>query len=169
LDRLDVTIHSPATSKAEVLESLILIRGERDALPVEGSPAITARAAQERYRYLHGEMPLLAIYVAAKLRRGKLWSALQGLQTMRNAVMEIYGLTRGSTLPSRFFIKHAPKDLQDSLGATLAIYDLAPIAESLRRLVALYREECGRLSNGHLSFSEGEAKAFDRIELLLAE
>ncbi len=128
LDRIDLTIHTPETSKAEVLRELVLLRGERGALPPDGRAAISIEESQRMVELLHAKMPTGALYVAIALRRGRLWDALVMLQQMRERVMSIYGLTRGSNLPERYFLGRADDELRVALGSTLALYE----RESLR-------------------------------------
>ncbi len=167
LDRIDITIHAPETSKSEVLPDLILIRGDAHELPKSGRPALTANDAEHQLRYLHDKMPIVALYVAISLRREELWGALMLLQHMRESIMDIYGLTRGSTLPKRHFMKHAEKDLQDALGETLTTYEADSIKTGLRRMMSLYRNYCDQISNGRLRVSEAQAAVFERVETLL--
>lgn len=168
LDRIDLTIHTPETSKTEVLRDLVLIRGDASILPKEGTPAITAQAAEQRLQYLHGKMPILALLAANKLSRGKLWSALVVLDMMREFIMEIYGLSRGSTLPERHFIKYALPELQAAMGDTLTTYNRASIATGLKRIIDLYRTQGDKISNGRLQISNVQANVFDRVESLIS-
>ena len=163
LDRIDVTVHTPETSKAEVLRDLILIRGDRSSLPREGRPAITPHAIEPRLRRLHDKFPILALGVATSLRRKRLWDALMLLQAMRESIMEIYGLAHGSALPVRYFRKHAEVDLHEALGKTLTGYAPESIAASLMQIVDLYRAQCGRLSRGRLSVTEAQRVVFDQL------
>jgi len=167
LDRIDITIHAPEDSKAEVLRDLILLRGERSSLPPVGKLAIAAHEVGPRLHRLHDKFPILALNVATSLRRGRWWDALRLLQMMRESVMEIYGLARDSTLPVRHFIRHAESDLQAALGETLALYRPDSIATALKRMVGLYRAQCSRLSAGRLFVSEEQATVFDRVESVL--
>lgn len=167
LDRIDITFHTPEVSKAEVLRDLILIRGDRGSLPAEGRPAIEPRAVEARLRRLHDKLPIHALSAFAHLRRGHVWNALFSLHAMRESMMEIFGLARGSTLPVRYFVKTAEVDLQEALGKTLAAYEPGSIAAALCQLVNLYRAECDRLSDGRLSATESQSAVFDRLCTLL--
>ncbi len=168
-DRIDITFHRPEDSKAEVLRDLVLLRGERASLPAQGKPAIAPDTIDARLRRLHEKFPIAALGVAVNLRRGRLWYAITLLDEMRRWVMEIYGMAQGSTLPVRHFLKHAERDLHDALGETLATYWPDSIAAGLRRIVGLYRSQCGRLSKGRLFVSESQAAVFDRADSLLLE
>jgi predicted nucleotidyltransferase len=161
-DRLDITLHASQTSKSEVLRDLILICGNRDELPVQGIAAITPARAETRLNHLHGKLPILALYAADKLQHGKLWSALMGLQSMRDAVIEIYGLAHGSTLPHRFFAKEAPSDLRERLAASLATYDVPSIAAGLEILADFYCTQYNQISNGRLVIREEHLFAFEQ-------
>ena len=167
LDRIDITLHAPEDSKAEVLRDLVLIRGERSSLLAEGKPAIDLHDVEQRLRRLHDKFPILALGVATSLRRGRVWDALLLLQTMREAVMEIYGLARGSTLPVRYFAEHAEKELQQALGETLATYQPDSIAAGLMHIVNLYRSQCDGLINDRLFVTKSHKAVFDRLESML--
>jgi hypothetical protein len=167
LDRIDVTIHTPETSKAEVLRDLVLIRGEASYLPKQGIPAIASQEVERRLHYLHGKLAIDALHVAHKLKRDNLWGALVLLNLLRERVMDIYGLSRGSTLPSRYFVKHAETELREALGQTLTSYEQGSIVLGLKRLIQLYRVQCDAISNGRLQISEAQAKVFDRVEALI--
>jgi len=167
LDRIDITLHAPEESKAEVLRDLVLIRGDRSSLPAEGKPAIDLHDVEQRLRRLHDKFPILALGVATSLRRKRLWNALSLLQTMRETVIEIYGVARGSTLPVRYFVKHAEEDLQQALGETLATYQPDSIAAGLMHIVNLYRSQCDGLINDRLFVTKSHKAVFDRLESML--
>ena len=167
LDRIDLTIHPPETSKAEVLRDLVLLRGERQQLPVSGKPALTPEAMEARLKRLHEKLPVLAVGAAVKLRQRRLWDVLNLLHEMRAGLMDIYGLARGSTLPARYFARHARAELQQALGETLATYDTASAARAFRQIVTLYRDEYVRLSAGRLALTEAQTRTLDRALRLL--
>src|SRR5712692_2462104 len=133
LDRVDLTIHTPKTSKTEVLRDLVLIRGDARHLPREGKSAIAREDVVNRLQYLHGKMAINALNVVYKLKRGNLWGALVLLNLLRDTVMDIYGFSRGSTLPNRYFVKYAEPELREALGETLVTYDRDSIATGLKR------------------------------------
>ena len=168
LDRVDVTIHTPEMSKAEVLHDLVLIHGDAKYLPHKGIPAIAPQEVESRLRYLHGKLAINALNVAHQLKRGNLWGTLVLLNLLRETVMDIYGLSRGSTLPSRYFLKHAAPELQEALGQTLTTYERDSIAAGLKRLIHLYRAQCDNISNGHLQISGAQRVVFDRVESLIS-
>jgi predicted nucleotidyltransferase len=162
-DRIDITFHPPEDSKAEVLRDLIMLRGERTSLPVQGKPAIAPDAIEVRLRRLHAKFPILALEVAASVRRGRRWDAVNLLDEMRRGLMEIYGLSRGSTLPVRYFARQAEADAQYALGGTLATFSMESIVAGLKHLVDLYRAECVRWSNGRLAITPAHTAVFDHL------
>ena len=163
LDRIDITFHAPEASKAEVLRDLILIRGDRGSLPAECRPAIEPRDVEARLRRLHEKFPISALQVAVNLRRGRLWYAITLLEEMRRCVMGIYGLSRGSTLPERYFVKLAEDEVRQRLGETLTTYRPDSIAAGLLRVVELYRYRCVWLSNGRLAVTPEQETVFDHV------
>ncbi|HKZ87043.1 MAG TPA: nucleotidyltransferase domain-containing protein [Anaerolineae bacterium] len=162
-DRIDITFHRPEDSKAEVLRDLVLLRGERASLPEQGKPAITPDTVEARLRRLHEKFPISALQVAANLRRGRLWYAITLLEDMRRWVMEIYGLSRGSTLPERYFVKLAEDEVRQALGETLTTYRPDSISAGLLRVIELYRSRCVWLSNGRLAMTPEQETVFDHV------
>ena len=169
LERIDVTVHTPEASKSEVLRELALLRGERGDLPEQGRPAISPDESERVLRLEHEEMPLRALYAAIALRRGRRWEALEFLEQMREGMMAIYGLARGSSLPKRYFRREAEPELQAALGQTLAQYERESIAGALRQMMALYQSQCEQISDGRLRVSEAQAEVFGRVEELVGE
>jgi len=162
-DRIDITFRRPEDSKAEVLRDLVLLRGDRASLPEQGKPAIAPDTVEARLRRLHGKFPITALVAMVNLRRGRLWYALTLLEEMRRGVMEIYGLSRGSTLPERYFVKLADDEVRQALGETLATYQLDSIAAGLLRVMELYRSRCVWLSNGRLAVTPEQETVFDHV------
>jgi predicted nucleotidyltransferase len=112
-------------------------------------------------------------YSVAKMGRGELFEALNGLTFFRNMVLGPLSLVRHRQLPrgSRRLESLAPQDLP-ALIKTTARYDLRECAGATRACVELYRELRNKMDNGSLiRRREAEAAAmkyFDDVESRLS-
>jgi predicted nucleotidyltransferase len=136
---LSIRFHPLATASPNIVESLHLLWGRigEDTIRAAG---LSRGTSPPPARDLLMRCIREALAVDTALQRGRLWWAIECLQSLRGLLLALFARTHGGGRPLQTFLALAPEALQAQLGATLPEYSLASAREALRAALDLLEE-----------------------------
>jgi hypothetical protein len=136
---LSIRFHPLATTSPNIVESLRLLWGRIGVDEIRAAGlARSATPPPARDLLLRCIREALAVDIA--LQRGRLWWAVECLQSLRGLLLALFARTHGGGRPLQTFLALAPEALQTQLGATLPHYSLASARDALRAALDLLEE-----------------------------
>ncbi|HEX6799615.1 MAG TPA: nucleotidyltransferase domain-containing protein [Ktedonobacterales bacterium] len=151
---LSVRFHPLATTSPNIVSSMRLLWGH----VAVGEIAAAGRASQSSVTSapddLLGYALRQAVEASTKLRRGRLWMAINALNECRDALFTLYGVARAAPRPLHAFEAHADGDLERRFAATQPAYDGASIRTALLAVLELIERDLEDISCGRMVLSE---------------
>lgn len=151
---LSVRFHPLATTSPNIVSSMRLLWGH----VAVGEIAAAGRANQSSVTSapddLLGYALRQAVEASTKLRRGRLWMAINALNECHDALFTLYGVARAALRPLHAFEAHADGDLERRFAATQPAYDGASILTALLAVLDLIERDLEGLTRGRVTLSE---------------
>jgi predicted nucleotidyltransferase len=166
LHELSVRYHPLRATSPNIVDSLLVLSGSLDAAticaageanraPPDTSPPALQTMLDACLRY--------AVEADAALPRGRLWSAHDLLERMRDLLFELYAATQGTARPLRAFQAQADAALQARLAATVAPLDADAQRQALDRMLDLLATDLDALTAGQIQLGPAQREVLRAI------
>ncbi len=158
-----IRYHPLTTTSPNIIDSMQLLMGRIDRKAIEASGLANQTKSDEP---IHKELDRCiryALEVDRALHRGRVWSAIELLHSMRRNIMELFTRSHHGKRSYKFFQKEADERMQVRLGGTLPRYDLKSAQESLLQFIAILTHDLETLTDGQVQLTSAHSELLNGI------
>jgi predicted nucleotidyltransferase len=163
LMELSIRYHPLANTSPNILDSMLLLSGRIDRSLIELAGAANRTWNEEPLGRELDRCVRYALEVDNALQRGRLWSAMELLHSMRQSLMELFARSHHAKRAYQFFEKEADPKIQVRLGETLPRYDLTSAQAALSQFMNILTHDLGEITGGQVQLTKIHAELFAAI------
>lgn len=163
LMELSIRYHPLANTSPNIVDSMLLLSGRIDRSAIERAGLANRKRNTEPLGRELDRCIRYALEVDSALHRGRLWSAIELLHSMRQSVMELFARSHHGKRAYQFFENEAEQKIQVRLGNTLPRYDLTAAQEALSEFMNILTNDLGEFTEGQVQLTKNHAELLAAI------
>jgi hypothetical protein len=164
LIQLSIRYHALEMTSPNIVDSMFLLYGSIEAETIRAAGLANQQAAAKGLGVICGRCVRALAEADVALQRRRLWFAVEHLNRVRAALIEIYGVAHGATRSLHYLQDHADEQFPAELASLLPTYNLASAQQRLLQLIELVEHELGTITDGRLTLADAQLEMLQCIK-----